>query len=98
MKKFYSPHEVARHLPITPDTLKAYCRRGQIQATKPFSVIFYDKTGPSILGPYIAETFSDKNEAIRHAEDLLGMTFDWAQLIRTTIYRDMQIVWTSEGE
>jgi hypothetical protein len=68
------------------------------ESGSPFMVEFCDKSGPSLLGPYIDESFADKEAAIAHAESLVGMTFDWEPLIQATMYNGMRVVWASDRE
>jgi hypothetical protein len=63
----------------------------------PFTVTFSDRHIRPMLGPYVDKAFSNKDEAIEHARALLGMTFDWADCINSTLYNGMRVIWSSEA-
>jgi hypothetical protein len=64
---------------------------------QPFTVTFSDRSAMPMLGPYVDKGFSDKEEAIKHAQALQGMTFDGSDCIKSTLYNGMRVVWSSEA-
>lgn len=78
----------ATHTYVIEDTLD--------ETGSPYTVVFADRHVTPNLGLYVDEWFADKDEAIKHAQAILSMTFDWADLHTTTLFNGMSIIWGSE--